>query len=179
MKKTSILFLLLALLLLAGCGGDEVDLRNSITKNVAFHTTKIKAEPLVEGGDENWFLDLFGSREIYIPVVVNYKSVIYGKDIKDISIDNINKCVELTLPEPIFIVDNNEIDWDNVVRNVGKLRRDFTKKEIDALYQKALEKSNEEFKTPKREYIDLAYKNAEISFTQLIESFGYKAKIKY
>ena len=183
MKKVLKLLTLFAVLLLAGCSSTP-DLKTAVSKEVVIYTTEIKESAIMRKETESEFIKFFErllKREIILPVEIHIKAAVYCSKIdKDkIIVDDKNKTVELTLPEPEFVIDGVRIDWDNAEVYVGTLRSEFSSEEVEKFAKKAIEKSKENLENNKQEYAIIAKQNAEKTVAAIIESFGYRAIIHY
>ncbi len=178
-----VLFMFFAVLFLMNCSS-KPDLKTAVCKEVVIYTTEIKESAIMRQETDSEFIKFFErlfKREIILPVQIHIKAAVYCSQIdKDkINVDDKNKTVELTLPEPEFIIDGVRVDWDNAEEYVGKLRKDFTSEEVEKFAKEAIEKCKDNLENNKQEYISTAKQNAEKTVSAIIESFGYKAIISY
>lgn len=181
MKK--LLLLLFAAVLLAGCASTP-DIKSVISKEVVIYTTEIKESATMREETESEFVKFFErllKREIILPVEIHIKASVHCNKIDPdkFIVDDKNKTVEITLPEPDFEIDGARIVWENQEEYVGALRRNFTGEEVEKFAKKAIEKCKENLEKNKEEYTSIAKQNTEKALTAIIENFGYKAIIKY
>ena len=179
MKKTSILFLLLALFFLAGCGGGEkVDLVTKINKEVVIYSTQIDYTSTPKKSD-SWskFWDRLMSRDIILPVKVSVKGATYCSEISDYKVDTLNTTIEFTLPKTRFEIDGVKIDWENSETKVGWFRQNFSAEELQELSEIAEAEAKKDTEKNFDKYDALAKQHAIASLSQFIERFGYKSII--
>ncbi|MBO7462151.1 MAG: DUF4230 domain-containing protein [Bacteroidales bacterium] len=186
MKKVLKLLIpmLLVIMSITDCS-HPTDIRTALSNEVVVYTTSIKASETFREETDYEFVKFFErllKREIILPVVIQLKAAIYCSQIdkNTLFIDEQNKVVELTLPEPKFDIEGFRIDWDNVAEYSGTFRSDFGSEEKEKIARKAIEKWwNEDFEQNKQIYTITAKQDAEKSLTSIIEHFGYKAIIHY
>jgi uncharacterized protein YcfL len=181
MKK--VLLVIFAVLLLVGCSNPP-DIKTAVSREVVIYTTEIKESAIMRKETESEFIKFFErllKREIILPVHIHIKAAVYCSKIdKDkIIVNDKNKTVELTLPEPEFVIDGTRVDWDNAEVYVGTLRKEFSSEEVEKFAKEAVEQCKENLENNKQEYIVMAKQNAEKAVSAIIESFGYKAIINY
>lgn len=182
MKNTNILFLLLALFFLAGCGGGGKggDLKSSISKEVVIFTTQIDYTSTIKKNDSNSkFWDRLMAREILLPVKITVKGATYCSEIKDVAIDEVNKIVEMTLPDSKFEIDGIKIDWENSETKIGWFRQNFTAEELEEISQIAIDKAMEDIKGNFSKYQQQSKEYAQSTLSSFIENFGYKSVIHF
>ncbi len=175
--------LMMILLCFAGCETrtelKKSDIKKMLNREMAVHvaqqTVRSDAEYYVDGTWED-FKNLFGDRQITIPVEANFKYTMYFSEISDIRIDG--RVITLTLPTPHMELESCKPLWDEAVENVGLLRSKFSVKEKKNIAKGAIEdlcnmalrdKSN----------VTAANRIAESQLESLFDHYGYEVIVNY
>ncbi|MBR4624699.1 MAG: DUF4230 domain-containing protein [Alphaproteobacteria bacterium] len=153
----------------------EYEIKKKLTNEFSFHIGGFQEK--VDAEKEPDFFEDFkiGERQIILPVIANFKYIVYFDEIGEIVCDE-EGVVRFTLP-PIHLQEEScEIDWTHVIEKVSWTRKSFTPEEKNKM-KNAAEKYLTDLASKNYNYRSKALQNAETKLTDFFESMGFKVII--
>ena len=154
---------------------NEYEIKQKLGKKFSYFVGSFKQT--VDAEKEKDFFEDFkiGERQIILPVVANFKYLVYFDEIGEIVCDE-NGVVKFTLPPVHLQEESCDVDWLNVIEKVSWTRKSFTPEEKNRM-KNAAEKYLIDVAEKNYDYRSKAIKNAEQALTNFFESLGFKVII--
>ncbi len=190
--RRSILWLSMALLLSAGCSRDDekaaspdderITLATQIRRQSRLYTAEYIVHKIVTHNDLKQIkgrlfgIDFrqqvsIGDRKIAIPIDITFQAYIDFSQFSDSQIEQSDKTLHLTLPDPRIVVTSSKVDNKGIRTHVGLFRSHFSDKELTDLSRQGV--ASVVAKAPQMGIVESARQNAAGLLIPMLADMGY------